>query len=70
MDAESLAPDFRQGNAQKNASLQAKAPENVYWAEGADRGSGFYNPTTDLYKEFYIDGPDTFKINKTEKKTT
>lgn len=35
-----------------------------------DYGHGWYNSTDDLYREFYIDGPDTFVINKTESYTT
>ncbi|OPA76606.1 hypothetical protein BVG16_15595 [Paenibacillus selenitireducens] len=34
-----------------------------------DFGSGFYNASSDLYREFYIDGPDTFVIDKTEQKS-
>ncbi|MBT2289540.1 hypothetical protein J7E73_10420 [Paenibacillus albidus] len=35
-----------------------------------DRGSGWYDATNHLYKEYYINGPDNFKISESTKKTS
>lgn len=41
-----------------------------YWVDASDEGSGWYNPTADLYKEFYVDGPDNFVISENTTKTS
>ncbi|MFZ4195900.1 hypothetical protein ACOZB4_17955 [Paenibacillus sp. NPDC058898] len=35
-----------------------------------DQGHGWYDPSSDMYKEFVIDGPDTFVISESTKKIT
>jgi len=36
---------------------------NEYWLTTEDRGRGHYS-SSDMYKEFYVYGPDTFKISE------
>ncbi|MFE7063791.1 hypothetical protein ACFVAD_16755 [Sutcliffiella sp. NPDC057660] len=43
---------------------------NSYRVTVTDYGHGFYNSSDDLLHRFVVDGPDTFKISKTEGHTT
>lgn len=45
------------------------AANNVYWLTAEDKGSGHYS-SSDLYKEFYVDGPDNFTISESVKKSS
>ncbi|MNW46110.1 hypothetical protein D3C74_233900 [compost metagenome] len=59
-------------NVQKNLSIIpdqfVTASETVLSITTWDQGHGFYNSSSDLYKEFYVNGPDTFVIEETAKK--
>jgi hypothetical protein len=68
--------EYVQNDSESIANSQNDDDFNIQWHEYyevknvKDYGHGWYNSSSDLYRRFTVDGPDTFVISKTEKFTT
>jgi len=65
------SPELSSTASPNNTIISPKAAAaSGYKITTVDDGFGWYNSSTDLYKMFTIDGPDSFKISESTKKSS